>query len=125
MAVLDINAIASKGEQVLQEFVTKMGLEGALVASSEGLEIAHYFVADLDNDILAAGSAAVLSSIEGFLADAKKGQLQEIIAKAENGYVAIMALGGDVALAVLAPANQKLGVLTIAMRQLAKKLQSL
>ncbi len=125
MPMVDLNAVASKGEEVLREFVTKMGLEGAIVASAEGLEIAHYTVSNLDIDIIAAEAAAVLSSIQGFLADAQKGNLQEIIAKAENGYIAVVSLGNDVVLAVLAPESQKLGVLTIAMRQLAKKLQSL
>ncbi len=125
MAMVDVNAVAAKGEDVLKEFVTKMGLEGAIVASSEGLEIVHYFVANMDTDIIAAEAASVLSAVQGFLADANKGNLHEIITKADNGYVAVMALGGDVVLAVMAPQTQKLGVLTIAMRQLAKKLQSL
>jgi len=125
MAVVDVNQVAAKGGDLLKEFVTKMGLEGAIVASAEGLEITHYFVPNLEHDVIAAEAASVLSSIEGFLSDAGKGQLHEIIAKAENGYVAVVSLGNDVVLAVLAPATQKLGVLTIAMRQLAKKLQSL
>ena len=41
MAV-DIGAITEKGEKILKQFVSKNRLEGAIVASAEGLELASY-----------------------------------------------------------------------------------
>jgi predicted regulator of Ras-like GTPase activity (Roadblock/LC7/MglB family) len=124
MAV-DIGAITEKGEEILKEFVKKNRLEGAIVASAEGLELASYFTSNLDKDLLAADFASVLAGVEGLLNDSEKGTLSEIIVKGENGYLAIVSLGDNVVLGIIAPSNQKLGVLVIAMQQLVKQLQNL
>ncbi|ADU97674.1 roadblock/LC7 domain-containing protein [Thermovibrio ammonificans] len=122
---IDIASLTEKGEAVLRDFVTRNRLDGAIVASAEGLEIVSYFTSDLDRDLLAADFASVLAGVEGLLNDSNKGELSEIIVKGENGYLAIVSLGENVVLGVLAPTGQKLGVLIIAMQQLVKKLKSL
>jgi len=124
MAV-DVGAITDKGEKILKQFVSKNKLEGAIIASAEGLELASYFTSNLDKDLLAADFASVLSGIEGLLNDSEKGALSEVIVKGENGYLAIVSLGDNVVLGVIAPADQKLGVLVISMQQLVKQLQNL
>ncbi len=122
---IDIGAITEKGERILKQFVSKNRLEGAIVASAEGLELASYFTSNLDKDLLAADFASVLSGVEGLLHDSEKGTLSEVIVKGENGYLAIVSLGDNVVLGIIAPSNQKLGVLVIAMQQLVKQLQNL
>jgi len=124
MAV-DVGAITDKGEKILKQFVSKNKLEGAIIASAEGLELASYFTSNLDKDLLAADFASVLAGIEGLLNDSEKGALSEVIVKGENGYLAIVSLGDNVVLGVIAPADQKLGVLVISMQQLVKQLQNL
>jgi len=52
----------SQGVQLLENFVKEMGIEGALLATSEGLEMASYFSSsDKDADLIAADSASMLS----------------------------------------------------------------
>jgi len=124
MAV-NIGAITEKGEKILKEFVTKNKLDGAIIASAEGLELASYFTSDLDKDLLAADFASVLAGVEGLLNDSEKGTLSEVIVKGENGYLAIVSLGDNIVLGIIAPSDQKLGFLVVAMQQLVKQLQNL
>ncbi|MEO2068369.1 MAG: roadblock/LC7 domain-containing protein [Desulfurobacteriaceae bacterium] len=122
---INLSAIAEKGEDILREFVVKNKLEGALIASAEGLELVSYFTSGLDKDLLAADFASILAGVNGLLSDSGKGELSEVIVKGENGYLAIVSLGENVVLGVIAPSDQKLGLLIVAIQQLVKKLTSL
>jgi len=122
---IDLGMITEKGEELLKEFVNKHKLEGAIIASAEGLELASYFTSNLDKDLLAADFASVLSGVEGLLIDSEKGELSEVIVKGQKGYLAIVSLGDNVVLGVIAPSDQKLGILIVAIQQLVKKLQDL
>jgi predicted regulator of Ras-like GTPase activity (Roadblock/LC7/MglB family) len=122
---IDPAVLAQKGETILKQFVTKNKLDGAIIASAEGLELVSYFTAELDKDLLAADFASVLAGVEGLLTDSNKGELSEIIVKGSEGYLAIVSLGDNIVLGVMAPKEQKLGLLTLAIQQLVKQLKSL
>jgi len=47
-----------------------------------------------------------------------------MIVTAEGGYIAIKDLGEDIALAVLAPNNYKMGGLMVALKTFVKKIQN-
>jgi len=87
--------------------------------------LVSYFTAELDKDLLAADFASVLAGVEGLLTDSNKGELSEIIVKGSEGYLAIVSLGDNIVLGVMAPKEQKLGLLTLAIQQLVKQLKSL
>jgi len=120
---IDIMKLNSQGAQLLEDFVKKMGIEGAILATSEGLEMASYFTSDKDADLIAADSASMLSVIDGMLENTGKGHLKEMIITAENGSIAVKDLGEDIALAVLAPANYKMGGLIVALKAFMKEVQ--
>jgi len=121
---LDISHLTSQGASLLEQFVQKNGLEGAVIATAEGLEMASYFKSDKDADIIAADIASLLASTSSVLDNSGSGTLSEMIINASNGALAIKDLGEDVALGVLAPSGYKMGGLIVALKQFVKELQA-
>ncbi len=123
---IDIMKLNSQGGQLLEDFVKEMSIGGAILSTSEGLEMASYFAdSSKDADLIAADSASMLSVISGMLENTDKGRLKEVIVTAENGSIAVKDLGNDIALAVLVPSNYKIGGLIVALKTLIKKMESL
>ena len=123
---LNIGALTTQGDQLLNDFTKKMGLDGAVIATSEGLEMASHFNSDKEADAISADMAALLSVMSGgLLINTEVGTLKEMIISAENGSIAIRDLGEDIALAVIAPEGYKMGGLTIALKKFAEELQAL
>lgn len=122
---VDISKLTNEGAQLLQGFVEKMGLEGAIIATAEGLEMASYFTTDKDADLIAADTASLLSVLEGALENTGKGKLSEMIITAEGGSIAVKDLGDEIAFACLAPKGYKMGGLIVALKQFMKEIQAL
>ena len=122
---IDIVKLNSQGPQLLEEFVKKMGVEGAILATSDGLEMASFFNnSSRDADLIAADSASMLSTITGMLDNTGKGKLKEMIITADNGSIAVKDLGEDIALAVLAPEGYKMGALVVSLKVFIKEIQA-
>ncbi len=123
---LNIGALTSQGESILADFTKKMGLDGALIATSEGLEMASHFNSNKEADAIAADIASLLSIMTGgLLVNTQSGPLKEMIITAEQGSIAIKDLGGEIALGVVAPEGYKMGVLNIALKKFVDELQAL
>ena len=120
----DINKLALEGNELLKEFVEKMGLEGAIIATAEGLEMASYFKNDVDSDIIAADTASLLSVLEGTLENIGKSGFQEMIINSDEGSIAIKSLGDEVSFACVTPKGYKMGGLVVALKQFMKELNS-
>jgi len=121
---IDIMKLNSQGSEIIENFVKKMGIDGAILATAEGLEMVSYFNdGDKDADLIAADSASMLSTITGMLDNTDKGALKEMIITAENGSIAVKDLGDDIALAVLAPDHYKMGGLVVALKTFVKEIQ--
>ncbi|WP_294955466.1 roadblock/LC7 domain-containing protein [Sulfurovum sp.] len=121
---IDVSKLNTSGEELLQKFVEKMGLEGAVIATAEGLEMASYFVKDRDAELIAADTASLLSTVMGALEDTEKGALNEMIISGSGGFVAVKDLGEEIALAVLTSSGYKMGGLVIALKQFVKDIQA-
>ncbi len=121
---MDIGKLTNEGTELLKNFVDKMGLEGAVIATSEGLEMASYFTTDKDADLIAADTATLLSVLTSALENTGKGNLSEMIISADNGSIAIKDLGDDIAFATLASKGYKMGGLVVALKQFMKDIQA-
>ena len=123
---LNIGTLTSQGESLLEDFTKKMGLDGALIATSEGLEMASFFNSNKESDAIAADVASILSVINGgLLINTQSGALKDMIISAENGSIAIKDLGEDIALGIIAPEGYKMGGLVIALKKFVTELQAL
>jgi len=124
MAV-DIAKITIQGNQLLEDFVEKMGLECAVMATPDGLEMASYLSNNGDAEMTPSDAISLLSVANATLGNVKKGTLEEIVITSSDGYVAIKDLGDDITLAVVAPEDYKMGGLIIALSQFAKEIESI
>ena len=121
---IDSMKLSTQVEALLKEFVNAAGIQGAVLATAEGLELASSFNdSSLDSDLIASDAASLLSVMAGILENTGKGKLDNMIISSEGGYIAIKDLGEDIALAVLAPDNYKMGGLMVALKTFVKKIQ--
>jgi predicted regulator of Ras-like GTPase activity (Roadblock/LC7/MglB family) len=115
-------ATVKEMEKLLAQVVKDNGLEGAVIADLEGLPIASYLPAEMDEDEIAAASAAILAISDSKLAEGGKGSVVQASIEAENGYLVIKPIGEEYVVSVLAPKDAKLGIILSAVRSIEKKI---
>jgi len=99
-------------------------VHGALVASTDGLLVAHDADA-LAAETMAAMSAAYLGLAQQIALGADYGEFQETVTRASGGYVATFAAGTHALLTVLADAGINLGLLHHEARPVAARVGEL
>ena len=100
-------------------------IEASAVVSPDGFIIASLLPADVEEERMAAISAALLALGVKTSADLRKGTLHQIFIRSEDGYVAVMNAGGEAVLSVMARKNAQLGLLFMEMRRTAAQIGSL
>ncbi|NPB06732.1 MAG: hypothetical protein GXO03_03890 [Aquificae bacterium] len=114
-----------KYEMLLQELVKASGVEGASLVSMDGLPIASVLPPDAEEDKVAAMSAALLSLGERVVEELKKGTLEQITIKGDQGYIILTGIGQEAVLTTLAGANAKLGLVYMEIKKIQEKLKEL
>lgn len=97
-------------------------IEASSLVSVDGLAIASALPAGVEEDRVAAMSAAMLSLGERIASELGRGTLDEVYVKGERGYVILTAVGEDAVLTVMARAGAKLGLVFLEMRRAAEEL---
>jgi len=97
-------------------------VEGTSVVSVDGLTMASSLPGGVEEDRVAAMSAAMLSLGERIAGELGRGMLDEVYVKGENGYVVLRAVGEEAVLTVLARQQTKLGLLFLDMRRASEDL---
>ena len=100
-------------------------VEASAVVSVDGLTMASALPADVEEDRVAAMSAAMLSLGERIATELGRGTLDQVYIKGEKGYVVLMAVGQEAVLTVLARQQAKLGLLFLDMRRTTEDLAKL
>jgi predicted regulator of Ras-like GTPase activity (Roadblock/LC7/MglB family) len=100
-------------------------VEASAVVSVDGLTMASALPAQVEEDRVAAMSAAMLSLGERIANELGRGNLDQVYIKGENGYVVLMSVGRDAVLTVLARQQAKLGLLFLDMRRATEDLAAL
>lgn len=120
------NMFESRGEQltaVLKGLETSSPeIEASAVISTDGLVMASAFPVDIEEDRVAAMSAAMLSLGERTAGELGRGTLEQIYIKGEGGYVFLMSAGADAVLTALARQDAKLGMIFLEMKRTAEKI---
>lgn len=96
-------------------------IEAAAIISVDGLPIATSLPQSVEEDRVAAMSAAMLSLGERIASELGRGLLDEVYVKGEYGYVILRAVGEEAVLTVLARQQAKLGLLFLDMRRAASE----
>ncbi len=100
-------------------------LQAAALISLDGLIMAASMPDELEEERLAAMTAAMLALGERIAAELARGDLEQIYIKGEHGYVLLLAIDERAALTALASAEANLGLLFLDMRQAAADIERL
>jgi len=100
-------------------------VEASAVVSVDGLTMASALPSDVEEDRVAAMSAAMLSLGERIASELGRGTLDQVYIKGENGFVILMAVGEEAVLTALARQQAKLGLLFLDMRRATEDLSKL
>jgi predicted regulator of Ras-like GTPase activity (Roadblock/LC7/MglB family) len=100
-------------------------VEATAVVSVDGLTMASFLPAGVEEDRVSAMSAAMHSLGERIASELGRGLLDEVYVKGENGYVVLRAAGEEAVLTVLARQQTKLGLLFLDMRRASEDLATI
>jgi predicted regulator of Ras-like GTPase activity (Roadblock/LC7/MglB family) len=100
-------------------------IEASAVVSADGLTIASALPKNVEEDRVAAMSAAMLSLGERIATELSRGSLEQVYVKGADGYVIIMSVGYEAVLTALARENAKLGLILLDMHRTVQALYNL
>jgi predicted regulator of Ras-like GTPase activity (Roadblock/LC7/MglB family) len=98
-------------------------IASALV-TADGLSLATALPSDIQEERVAAMSAAMLSLGERISSELQRGTLEEVYIRGEEGLVLLTAVGRDAVLTALSRNEAKLGLIFLEMRRAAADLQA-
>ncbi|MGQ4834696.1 MAG: roadblock/LC7 domain-containing protein, partial [Candidatus Asgardarchaeia archaeon] len=96
-------------------------IEASAIIRTDGLLMASSFRIDIDKNLVAAMNAAVLNISNRAATEMKRGKLQELIIRADNGIIALVNAGENAILSVIAKKDANLGLLLFEMKKAANK----
>lgn len=121
--------MASRTEEMVRHLkalsMNTPDIEASAVVSVDGLIMASALPADVEEDRVSAMSAAMLSLGERIASELRRGQLDQVFVRGEDGYVILMAIGEEAVLTALAQSRAKLGLVFLDMRRTATELVNL
>ncbi|NLI99269.1 hypothetical protein GX441_11510 [bacterium] len=99
------------------------GLEATAVVSIDGLVIASSLPPDIEEERVAAMTAAMLGLGERTANEMKRGGMDQLFLKGPLGYVVIMSASEIAVLTAIANADVKLGLLFLELKNLVQQLE--
>lgn len=117
--------IEQMNERLRDLQVSSPSVEAAAIVSIDGLSMASSMPGDVEEDRVAAMSAAMLSLGERIASELGRGMLNQVYIKGENGFVILMSVGEEAVLTVLAKKDAKLGLVFLDMGRAVTDLEKL
>lgn len=100
-------------------------IQGAAVVSADGLSIASVLSPPIEEDRVAAMSAAMVSLGERIAKELQRGELEQVYIKGSEGYALLTAAGPDAVLTVIAEGEARLGMLLLELRNVITDIREL
>ncbi len=97
-------------------------IEASAVVSVDGLIMASDLPQDVEEDRVSAMSAAMLSLGERISGELRRGTLDQVFVRGEQGYVILMAIGQEAVLTAMATSKARLGLIMLDMKRTATEL---
>lgn len=114
---------AERLAQILDDLVgVAPEIQAAAVVTADGLPMASVLPPHVEEDRLAAMSAALLTLGEKAATGLGKGNLEQVFVEADDGYVVLMAAGRGTVLVTVADHDAKAGLVIFEMRDAAAKI---
>jgi predicted regulator of Ras-like GTPase activity (Roadblock/LC7/MglB family) len=105
--------------------VSSPDIQASAVVSADGLIIASALPNNVEEDRVSAMSAAMLSLGERISLELRRGELDQVYIRGDNGYVMLMAVGEEAVLTIMAGINAKLGLIFLDIKRTAEALSKL
>lgn len=120
---------SSRSKKMVEELkslqVSSPDIQASAVVSADGLIIASALPHNVEEDRVSAMSAAMLSLGERISLELKRGELDQVYIRGDNGYVMLMAVGEEAVLTIMAGMNAKLGLIFLDIKRTAVALSKL
>jgi predicted regulator of Ras-like GTPase activity (Roadblock/LC7/MglB family) len=115
---------AAKLQASLQQFVANASnVQGAAIVSPDGLALATSLPGGMDEERVAAMSAAMLSLGERIGRELSRGKIDRILVEGDHGYGILTSCTDDAVLLVLADQGAKLGIINLEIKNVMPELQ--
>lgn len=112
-------------KEILDELIARNPrILSALVVSDDGLNVASGIPHD-DDDTIALTASDLVDMAEDFSARLEQGRLSRIVLEGEHRTTVVVNAGTHTILAVLVPADVKLGLIALSMRRAAEQIASI
>lgn len=113
-----------KLSSILQNFVTSThDIQGAALVTPDGLPLASTLPAGMDEERVAAMSAAMLSLAERIGMELSRGPIDRIYVEGDQGYGILSSCGEDAVFLVLASQSAKQGLLMLEIKRALAELK--
>jgi len=118
----------SKKEELIEvlESLSDVGdIDGAVIATRDGLLIASHLPQDVSAETFAAMSATMFGAAETAVSELKKGKVKRIISEAEDCKLIAVDAGPTAALVALVKPNANLGLVLMEMTKAANMIKEI
>ena len=118
----------SKKEELIEvlEGLSDVGdIDGAVIATRDGLLIASHLPQDVSAETFAAMSATMFGAAETAVSELKKGKIKRIISEAEDCKLIAVDAGPTAALVALVKPNANLGLVLMEMTKAANMIKEI
>lgn len=116
----------AKLQSILQNFVTSASdVQGAALVSPDGLSLAATLPGEMDEERVAAMSAAMLSLGERIGSELSRGAIDRIYVEGDKGFGILTSCGEEAVFLVLASKAAKQGVLMLEIKRVLPELKAL
>lgn len=112
-------------EELKKLQISTPDIQASALVSVDGLIIASALPASVEEDRVSAMSAAMISLGERISLELRRGELDEVYIRGDNGYVLLTSVGEEAVLTVMASSNAKLGLIFLDIRRAAETLSGL
>jgi predicted regulator of Ras-like GTPase activity (Roadblock/LC7/MglB family) len=101
---------------------TSSDIEASGILSTEGLMIASVLPTNIDEERVAAISAALLSLGDRTTQELNRGHLEQILIKGDTGYILMIYAGDEAVLTILAKPDATLGLILLDVKRAAESI---
>jgi predicted regulator of Ras-like GTPase activity (Roadblock/LC7/MglB family) len=112
-------------EELKKLQISSPDIQASALISVDGLIIASALPASIEEDRVSAMSAAMLSLGERISMELRRGDLDQVYIRGDNGYVLLTSVGFEAVLTVMANSNAKLGLMFLDIKRAAETLSRL
>ncbi|TFG29892.1 MAG: hypothetical protein EU532_02200 [Promethearchaeota archaeon] len=100
-------------------------IQGSAIVSVQGLPICSVLSRDVNDGIVSAMSAAILSVSERAVDELARGELKRILIEGDDGIIILSRAGSNAILATLTKANPSLGMVFLNIESVSRKIAEL